>query len=275
MLAGAPGGPAWLAGVGDLARQVAVDWGLELGAVLPGGMVSLVVEATTRAGIEVVLKLQYPHRECEHEAAALARWDGDGAVRLLDHDVARHALLLERCRPGTRLSEANDVDTVGVLIELLDRLLVPGDAPFTPVGDEAARWIATLADERGRHFDAELTDLAIEWLHDLVATPGPTFLVHQDLHGDNVLAATRAPWLAIDPKPLRADRELAAAPVVRSCELGHSRAAVIDRLDRVSAGLGLDRERARRWAVAQTIAWTSTSSISATHLETVGWLLEA
>src|SRR5215475_7700941 len=26
-------------------------------------------------------------------------------------------------------------------------------------------------------------------------------LVHQDLHGDNVLAAEREPWLVIDPKP--------------------------------------------------------------------------
>lgn len=100
-------------------------------------------------------------------------------------------------------------------------------------------------------------------------------LVHQDLHGDNVLAAERAPWLAIDPKPLLAEPELAAAPIVRSCELGHSRADVIERLDRLSTALGLDRERVRRWTVAQTLAWTSTSSMPDVHLATVRWLLDA
>ena len=52
-------------------------------------------------GTRAVLKLIYPHREAEHEAEALALWDGDGAVRLLAHDDERWAMLLERCEPGT------------------------------------------------------------------------------------------------------------------------------------------------------------------------------
>ena len=38
--------------------------------------------------------------ESAEEADALALWDGDGAVRLLRHDRARRALLLERALPG-------------------------------------------------------------------------------------------------------------------------------------------------------------------------------
>ena len=70
-------------------------------------------------------------------------------------------------------------------------------------------------------------------------------LLHQDLHGDNVLAAEREPWLAIDPKPLAGEREFGIAPIVRSRELGHSRREVLGRLDRLVTELGLDRERAR------------------------------
>ena len=44
----------------------------------------LVAPAVTADGQEVVLKVQDPHRESEHEAAALQLWDGDGAVRLLE-----------------------------------------------------------------------------------------------------------------------------------------------------------------------------------------------
>jgi streptomycin 6-kinase len=97
-------------------------------------------------------------------------------------------------------------------------------------------------------------------------------LLHQDLHADNVLAAQREPWLAIDPKPLAGERELGIAPVVRSRELGHSRRDVLRRFDRLTSELGLDRERARGWAIGQTIAWGF--GLTA-HAEVARWLLEA
>jgi streptomycin 6-kinase len=81
-------------------------------------------------------------------------------------------------------------------------------------------------------------------------------LVHQDLHAGNVLRAAREPWLAIDPKPLRGEREFSLAPVVRGFELGSGRAAVLHRLDRLCGELGLDRRRAAGWAFVQTLAWS-------------------
>jgi streptomycin 6-kinase len=100
-------------------------------------------------------------------------------------------------------------------------------------------------------------------------------LLHQDLHGENVLAAQREPWLVIDPKPLAGEREFGLAPIVRSFELGHSRRAVLRRLDRLTGELGLDRERTRGWTIAQTIAWSVGSDYHETHVETARWLLEA
>jgi streptomycin 6-kinase len=99
--------------------------------------------------------------------------------------------------------------------------------------------------------------------------------VHQDLHGENVLAAEREPWLVIDPKPLAGEREFALAPIVRSFEFGHSRSEVLRRLDRLSGELALDRERARGWAIAQTIAWSFDSAYADGHFETARWLLAA
>jgi streptomycin 6-kinase len=79
----------------------------------------------------------------------------------------------------------------------------------------------------------------------------------------------------IDPKPLAGEREFSLAPIVRSFELGHSRRAVRRRLDRLSADLDLDRERARGWALSQTIAWSFDSEYQPSHAETARWLLEA
>jgi streptomycin 6-kinase len=253
-------------------------WGLTVGEPFEGGVASVVTPAVTAAGDEVVLKIQRPHRESEHEAAALELWEGNGAVRLLAYDPERHALLLERCMPGTPLAAAGQKEALDVLVSLLPRLWKRTAAPFRPLAEEAAWWMEQLPCEwerAGRQFDRRLLDAALAALSELAPTQGEQVLLHQDLHGENVLAAEREPWLAIDPKPLVGEREFAVAPIVRSFELGHSRRDVLYRLDRLTSELGLDRERARGWAIGQTIAWSVGSDYHATHVETARWLVEA
>ncbi len=234
----------------------------------------LVAPAVAADGVEAVLKIQKPHRESEHEAAALELWDGDGAIRLLAHDPERHALLLERCVPGTSLAEAGEDAALDVFVDLLLRLWKPAGAPFRPLADEAAWWVEYLP-RQDWSAAPDLLEAALEALRDLPGTQGEQVLLHQDLHAENVLAAEREPWLAIDPKPLVGEREFGIAPVVRSFELGHSKRDVLYRFDRLTSELGLDRERARRWTIAQTVAWTSDSTYHGTHVETARWLLEA
>ena len=234
----------------------------------------LVAPAVTADGVEAVLKIQQPDRESEHEATALELWGGDGAVRLLAHDPERHALLLERCVPGTPLASAGREQALNVLVELLPRLWKPAGEPFRPLADEAAWWAEYLP---GQDWSAapDLLVAALEAMRDLPGTQGEQVLLHQDLHGGNVLAAEREPWLAIDPKPLVGEREFGIGPIVRSFELGHSKRDVLHRFDRLTSELGLDRERARRWTIAQTVAWTYDSTYHGTHVQTARWLLEA
>ena len=216
-----------------------------------------------------MLKVQTPHRESEHEAAALELWDGNGAVRLFAHDPEQHALLLERCVPGKPLAAAGQEQALDVLVALLPRLWKPAAAPFRPLAEEAA-W-----EQAGKQFDRHLLENALDALSQLAPTQGEQVLLHQDLHGENVLAATREPWLVIDPKPLVGEREFGLAPIVRSVELGHSRRHVLHRLDRLTYELGLDRQRARGWTIGQTIAWSVGSEYHQTHVETARWLVEA
>lgn len=227
-------------------------------------------------GTDVVLKIQFPHRESEDEAAALETWRGRGAVRLLAHDRDRHALLLERCLPGTPLSDLDEGGVLDVFVALLPRLFEPVGAPFRPLAEEAAWWAGDLEpkwEAAGRPFERRLLDAALDALHALPASQGPSVLLHQDLHPGNVLRAEREPWLAIDPKPLAGEREFALAPIVRAFELGHERRLVLARLERLSNELGLDRERARLWALAQTVVWSFGSDYFDRHIETASWLL--
>lgn len=273
-----PDGSAWLAGVPRLIDECRERWSLRLGDAYPGSYVSVAMPADLADGTAAVLKVQFPHDESEHEADALRVWDGDGAVRLLDHDPQRHALLLERCEPGAHLRHQPRDEALSILIGLVPRLGKPAGAPFRPLAEEAAGWADGLRDQwlrAGRPFEERLVDAAVDSLTSLVAAPAASVLLHQDLHADNVLAAQREPWLVIDPKPLVGDPAFAVAPIVRSYELGHSREQVLHRLHRLTVELGLDRERARLWSFGQTLAWAFENDRALPdHLETARWLLD-
>jgi streptomycin 6-kinase len=275
-LRGTEDGRAWLASLPSVAAECADRWNLVLGDVFPDAYVSAPIAATLGDGTEAVLKLQFPDRETEHEATALLQWDGDGAIRLLAHDPQRHALLLERCTPGTPLSLLGADSALSILTMLLPRLWQPAGPPFRPLAEEASWWADRL-ERRAREANdipRRLLDAALDALETLPTTPGEPVLLHQDLHAGNVLRAEREPWLAIDPKPLAGEREFGIAPIIRSFELGHGRREVRYRLDRLAAELGLDRERARLWALAQTVAWTPEDEHGRGHLETATWLLD-
>ena len=78
-------------------------------------------------------------------------------------------------------------------------------------------------------------------------------LSSEDFHGGNVLLAERG-WLAIDPKPIVAEREFGVVSLVRDRRPVDD-ATVRRRLDFLSAELGLDRDRMRRWSLAHALWW--------------------
>jgi streptomycin 6-kinase len=264
---GQPGGAAWLERLPRLVDECAAAWGLHVRDPFPGANVSFVAPAVLADGTQAVLKLNFPEPESEHEADALAAWGGIGAVRLIAADPERRALLVERCLPGTQLwAVADEAAANGFAAAVLRRLWRPPPAApaLRTLDSEARRWAEELPvrfERHGRPFERALLDRAIGWVGELLDTPdGPPVLVHQDLHGGNVLRAGRGPWLAIDPKPLAGERAFDVASLLRDRrpEVAADPAPVRRlrrRLDQLSEALDLDRERMRRWAVVHALAW--------------------
>ncbi len=267
-------GRTWLAALPATVAEAAGRWELDLDAPYADSYVSLVLPARNR---DVVVKIQFPDRESRHEAAALRHWAGNGAIRLLDHWPARNTMLLERCTPGTHLSSAGAAAGLAVMIELLPRLWIPATEPYGSLSAEVGSWVDNLPHEfetAGEPFERGLLEEAIDVLLGLAGSQGEQVLLHQDLHGDNVLSAQREPWLAIDPKPLCGEREFGLSPIIRSDEFGPSREHLAYRLDRLTGTLGLDRERARLWAFGQSIAWGfEAGQVLPRHVEMARWLL--
>jgi streptomycin 6-kinase len=241
----------WVANLPRLAAECAERWRLVLEEPFDTPR-SLVVPAG-----DLVLKLNAPgHYEADDEAEALARWEGSGAVRLIERDDGRRALLIERCRPGTRLADSA-VDEHAVVADLLPRLHIqPSEPhPFRSLADEAERWadeVPRRYERAGRPFERSLVDFAVNVFHSV--DPTAVFLVDQDLHGGNILRAAREPWLVIDPKPVVGELELNGVGVLRNAAWRGGTATVRRWLD-VLEELGLDRERLRAWGTAHALAW--------------------
>jgi streptomycin 6-kinase len=280
-----PGGGAWLDRLPRLAAELAEAWELELGPAFEGSHVSLVLPATRADGSAAALKLNFPHRESEHEADALAWWNGDGAVRLLARDDERAALLTERCEPGTQLWALDEAEAMPIAAEVLRRLRrpAPGSGPIHTLEEEAGRWVEELPhrwEGLGQPFERSLLDAALRALLELGSAQPELVVCHQDFHGGNVLLSERG-WLVIDPKPLVGDPAFDAASLLRDRrdELAvdpNAGRRIRRRLDYLAEALDLDRERLRGWGIAHALAWgVDDDGVHEDHIACARWLLEA
>ena len=258
---GVRGGADWLDRLPRFASECAEQWSLELGDAFPHGNVSLTLEATRAGGTPAVLKLNFPERETEHEADALELWDGRGAVRLLEVDPERNALLLERALPGTTLWEVeDDEEATRIAAAVLQRIWhkPPANHKFRVLADEAEQWTAQLRrywEELARPFEEELVEAAEDAARELARTQRVQVVCHQDFQGSNVLRAEREPWLAIDPKPIVGEPAFDVASLLRDRRWDIQSGVIHRRLDLLTAELGLERERMRGWGIVHALYW--------------------
>jgi streptomycin 6-kinase len=86
-------------------------------------------------------------------------------------------------------------------------------------------------------------------VREVAADPGDR-LLHWDLHFDNVLASPRAPWLAIDPKPLAGDPGFDQWPALDN---RFAPEEIRWRFDAMTDILTLDRARAHAWTLGRLL----------------------
>lgn len=247
-------GRAFVAALPGRAAEFLERWGLRVTGPSMHGVASLVLPVD-RDGLPAVLKLQLLDAETEGEPVALRAWAGEGAVRLLEHDSATGTMLLERADEARHLSTLGDRrEAVRILADLLARLVaVPAPPGLRSLGDIAARMLAATpaASDRLGAADAALLRDCAAAVREVLAEPGER-LLHWDLHYDNVLAADREPWLAIDPKPLAGDPGFDLFPALTNL-WDPDPAETRWRFDLLTERLGLDRARARAWTLGRVL----------------------
>ncbi|MBW1601226.1 kinase [Streptomyces sp. JJ66] len=276
------GGPdhPWLTGLDALTRELLTRWELTAERpALPGGRTSLVLLVRQADGSPAVLKLcgpgarlrpgdpttarPEPAAQAEAEAAALARWGGLGAVRLLRADPGAGALLLERLHGEMSLRSLPEAKAMLEAASAVRRLWVPpgeGCRFPTVAGHTAVEVDGVLG--RAPEAVRPLVDAALLAREELLAGDGggPGVLLHGDFRQGAVLAsdAERAPWLAVGPEPLVGEPAFDLARLARDrlhdlVASPGAPAATRRRVHKLADSLDVDADRLRGWTLYRAV----------------------
>lgn len=251
----------WVSALPSIAHDLARRWDLRPDGAIRSGEAGILVPVRRSDGTQAALKLQAPSPETRAAILGLARWDGRGAVRLLDSDTEQGGMLLERLH-GDRSLETIDDDEVAIRIVggLLTQLhSAPAPDGLPALGAILAEMIDGTPSAM-RLLDSDDQSRIDRWarrIAEVESEPG-THLLHWDLHYGNVLAADREPWLAIDPEPLVGDAGFDLWPALDSGWSADGGVAdapriVRRRFDILTEMLALDRDRAAAWTLARLL----------------------
>ncbi|WP_435742101.1 aminoglycoside phosphotransferase family protein [Nocardioides sp. SYSU DS0663] len=195
----------------------------------------------------------------EHEALALQRWGGEGAVRLLRADPHRRAVLLERLA-GPDLTDYWDVEACELVGAHYARLHVPAPPQVRTLASYVEQGTAALAAlPRDAPLPHRLVEQAVALGRAFVGDPGEQRLLHGDLHYAHLLATTEGGgdgWRTISPSPVVGDPHAEVAPLLWhrwEDVAGDVRPALRRRFHAAIDAALLDEDRARDWVVLRTV----------------------
>ena len=250
-------GRAWLEGLPGVVDRALAEWALTVSGPVMHGAVGVVVPVRREDGTDAVLKVSFPHPGNVAEPKALAAWAGRGAVRLLEHDAAAFAMVLEKAGSYSLRDLPDAVERVVVAGRLNRRLAVPAPEDVPSLKVVADDW-ATEIDSKYRRLREPLADRligrALETCREFAADQ-PNLLVHGDMNFSNVLKGSRGPWLVIDPKGWAGDPAYDAVNLLRDrwhtlAEQADLAKALTYQLAAFADAAELDRERVIRWVQA-------------------------
>jgi streptomycin 6-kinase len=244
-------------------RELARDWDLTVGAPYELSY-HYVTAVVCRDGTPAVLKLGVPSgTSLAEEAPALEAFEGRGAVRLLRMDLNRGALLLERITPGWRARDLvpdRDREATSAAIDVMRRLHVP-PPPGCSVPEVLVQAQA-FDDYRAVHGHAgplplDLVVRAGELMRELCASATDRVVLHGDLHHDNILRATREPWLAIDPHGVIGDPGYEVGSLLFNPDPGNRdemlTALVPSRVEQFADELAMPVDRVVAWGFVKAV----------------------
>lgn len=188
-------------------------------------------------------------------AVALACWDGEGAVRLLNHDGGAH--LIEYA-DGEDLKamvhRGEDERATAIIGDVLNKIhgAYTGAPPpgLTPLRERFSSLFEAAAERGPSSIYARAAIVAEK----LLSSPLDAHVLHGDMHHENVIHCEGRGWLAIDPKGVYGERIYDATSTVLNAHgvdpLIEDPARIRRTIDSLAGALGVDPVRLLRFTFA-------------------------
>ena len=196
-------GDRWLAQFPSTLGQLVQRWELDVDEPFEQGLPINVVYPVRHGLRQLVLKTGFPHPETLTELAMLRLWQGCvGCVQLIDSDEATGTVLLERVLPGTSFRSSPIERRSSDIPPLFDLkpLRMSLDKIFPDYTDWCRRAFSQYQSGRPDKYFLKHIEKANACLDEVMAEFDHDWLLHGDLHHENMLLASDGRYVAIDPK---------------------------------------------------------------------------
>lgn len=254
-------GKIWLSKLPDLIDYCTDKWQLQNLKPFDNLSYSYVASAYSFShAAPVVLKLMPNTEELLNEQKALKYYNGKGCVKLLNSEIEKGALLIESISPGTSLNvffPDNDDKATSIAIDVIKQLHI---TPLLKTNDYPTiyQWLSLLDSFRNENISQGSLKKAQELSKTLLNSQGDLYLLHGDLHHQNILLNKDQEWIAIDPKGVVGELTYEAGVFLRNpfpkiLEHSNAYAIIQNRIHLFAKGLEIDYERIVSWAYIQSI----------------------
>lgn len=196
-------GGLWLNDLPHIIESLSENWQIKVDKPFENLSYNFVAPCICADDSEAVVKIAVPLNNSEifNEAKYLQILDGKGTVKVLNFDKERRAMLLEKLSPGKHLKEifvGNEQAAVEVAAVLIRKLRRKPSACSEFILLEV--WFENFFKRAlNTEFPQEYLRKTQEIFYEF-NNSSPKFLLHGDLHHENILSAERESFLAIDPK---------------------------------------------------------------------------
>lgn len=262
-------GQKWLDEIPKIVAEFEEKWSIKAGASFNLSY-NYVAGAIKENGTEVVIKIGFPEdKEFISELETLPLFNSKGMVKQLRQDKNQAVMLLERIKPGIPVATLDDDKATEAMAIVMQNFWAADPSPNNHIVKvfEWAKGFQKLRDKfsgSNSPLPKNLVDRAEAVYLELSRSNDSQFLLHGDLHHDNVISATREPFLAIDPKGIIGPKERETAPILMNpkgfiLKNANPKALLRRRIAILSNVLGLEKEKITAWGFAQTvlsIIWT-------------------
>ncbi|MFP6805765.1 MAG: aminoglycoside phosphotransferase family protein [Pseudomonadales bacterium] len=206
-------GKAWVANYRNLLDQCIEQWSLKLLGMASAGLdINVIFFCEDKQGRQLVLKIGHPHPEQGTEIIALRHYAlrqhaGRHVVRIVDWNDDSGAFLMDRIRTGDQFRRfATDISRSKLPIPLFAELSIPAAhieglptyQDWLEKGFAAYRGNLVPGNVRPEYLG--YMEVAESVFSGLCKRHPEPYLLHGDLHHENILQGEAGQWIAIDPK---------------------------------------------------------------------------